>query len=119
MVKTVIATLRVIGFHSWPDAPAAVSYLAAPHRHEFLIRVEARVEDDNRQVEFHMLKREAKIALDKAFSSAPFDILADEYDFGLRSCEMIAQELQAAMRDPVSAIEVWEDQECGARVEFV
>lgn len=118
MIKTVIATFRVVGFHNWPNAPAAVAYLSAPHRHEFLIRVEARVENEDRQVEFHMLKREAKIALASAFEVATFGA-EDEYNFGYRSCEMIARELQEVMRDPVSAIEVWEDAECGARVEFV
>lgn len=118
MIKTVIATFRVVGFHSWPDAFAAVGYLASSHRHEFYIRVEVRVEDDDRQVEFHMLKRDSKLALASTFESAGYGSV-DEYDFGHRSCEMIAQELKNAIRERVSAIEVWEDQECGARVEFV
>jgi hypothetical protein len=116
MIKTVIATFKEVGFHCWPDAPAEVSYLSNPHRHEFLIRVEARVGHDDREIEFHMLKREAKLAMITAFDAAE---QGSEFQFGHRSCEMIAQHLYASIRYPVSAIEVWEDQENGARVEFV
>lgn len=110
MVKsTVIVTHRTPGFHYWPGAAGDVSYLAHRHRHLFLMVVGWPVEHDDRDVEFHTAQK----------------WIADSYkanhDFGAMSCEMIAKELWeklilAGYPTP-KWIEVWEDSECGARVE--
>lgn len=107
----VIITHRVPGFHCWPEAPDSVDYLSARHRHLFLLVVGWTVTDDDRQVEFHT----AQDWVRKSF--------AEVQDFGHRSCEMIAkglyEDLKACDEVPLpSFIEVWEDEECGARVEF-
>jgi hypothetical protein len=120
--KVVIAALDVVGFHGWPSAPAVVGYLADMHRHVFKVRVECTVTDPDRQVEFHMLKRRAFKLLCELYLPESADHL--ELMLGARSCEQIALDLCAAFKMdtagpwPISAIEVWEDAENGARVEF-
>jgi len=104
----VIVTHRQVGFHAWPNAPADVAYLAQQHRHLFTFRVECAVVDGDREIEFHTLQRAVRLALGDG-----------EYQWGARSCEHIAIVLRTLLSQfPVLAIEVWEDDECGARVEW-
>lgn len=110
--QTVIVTARVVGFHFWAAAPDEVSYLRANHRHEFHLRVEANVTDGDREVEFHILKRLVR----EATGGGELEI-----EYGPMSCEHIAVQLATKLKElgtTVSAIEVFEDGECGARVEF-
>ncbi len=114
---TVIATVKVNGFHHWEGAPAPVEYLASNHRHLFTFRVEVPVTTPDRQVEFHMLQGWVREALAHSYAAAPNGALL----FRGRSCETLASELATALDEHdihASAIEVWEDDECGARVEF-
>ena len=107
--QTIIVTMRAVGFHRWPDAPAEVAYLALNHRHEFHLRVEAVVSHGDRELEFHMLKRVVRELWDV------------EIEWGAMSCEHIAIRLADQLEErgkKVSAVEVFEDGECGARVEF-
>lgn len=116
MKTTVIITHRQIGFHCWPEAPATVDYLSDRHRHLFLIIVGWDVADDDRQVEFHLAQAQVR------------RMFLEVADFGHRSCEMIAKDLYADLIGSSDAdgrtvpapsfIEVWEDEECGSRVEF-
>jgi len=124
-----VVLLRVVGFHAWPDAPADVEHLRARHRHLFTLRVECAVRHSERDVEFHRLQRAVKHMLLDYYSrhatlpaNAPHDAIQtrpdDEFEFGARSCETIAQEIVERLYDwPITAVEVWEDDECGARVE--
>lgn len=89
-MTTVYATTDVVGFHSWPDAPAEVQYLASRHRHSFKIRIELEVRGNDRQVEFHMLKRAFHQYLGRGL--APHDEHG-EMAFGSMSCEDIASEI--------------------------
>lgn len=111
-----IATLKVkfsvAGLHNWPGAPEGRGYLRPLHRHRFVFQLEALVDGLNREIEFHDLQRDGKYKLAELFP-------ADEsllFQFGDFSCEMIAQEMILAMPH-LSAVEVWEDEECGARVD--
>lgn len=116
----VIVAVRVVGFHHWPDAPPEVGYLKDDHRHIFTVRVEWPVGHDDRDVEFHTAQRWMLAALAQLVGHAPHDV-AGPFRFGARSCEMVARELLTRLNGtlhPVpSAAEVWEDDECGARVE--
>lgn len=76
--RTVTVRFDVDGYHRWPAAPPARSYLEARHRHRFGFTVTIPVDHDERQVEFHDL-------LD--WCTSRFD---DEEEFGDRSCETIA-----------------------------
>lgn len=110
MKTTVMVTHRQVGFHCWPDAPIERAYLRQVHRHLFLIIASVHVHHDNRDVEFHDLQ----------------DMVRDHYqevhDFKSQSCETIARRLGDSLRVkhnlPVAWVEVWEDAEVGARVEF-
>lgn len=112
MTKT-ISTIRIPGFHNWPQAPNEVGYLGSKHRHLFTIRCEWPVHHDDRDVEFHLAQQAMRDVLEKWREG-------DVYEFEGMSCEMIARavgaRLEQSFREP-SAVEVWEDDECGARVE--
>lgn len=91
-------------------------YLAQEHRHLFKFRVEVNVNTD-RQVEFHDLHSLAVRALWLAYPRAKWSELA--LDFEDDSCETIAVTLAAELSLPgLRAVEVWEDDEFGARVEL-
>jgi hypothetical protein len=116
--RAVIATVDVVGFHCWPDAPDAVLYLAERHRHVFKIRCEFNVMGEDRDIEFHTAQGWIRAALKNGWG--------DPCNFGALSCEGIARELNVLLeRRPgkdagrwAQAIEVWEDGENGARVTF-
>ena len=115
----VIATHRVVGFHAWPDAPPEVAYLGSLHRHIFKVRVEAAVYGLNREVEFHMLKR---VMIDQLRIVAAEVTVDGEHRFGAMSCEMIALRLGLNLKGvsySISAVECWEDDENGSRVEWL
>lgn len=120
MRAKVIATFELGGFHQWPDAERllpVVGYLSDLHRHLFHFRVECSVLHHDRQVEFHMLRAAAVEAVEELATAR----LNGELLFGSRSCEMIATELGACLLSrnwPVVAVEVWEDRENGARVDW-
>lgn len=117
MNKKIICTFKVVGFHNWPQAPQKVSYLKARHRHLFKFRVEHCVSTGDRDVEFHSISASAQRCLEEMYEAS---YIEDGYDFGDRSCETIAMELVGELRHigySPSAIEVWEDDEHGARVE--
>lgn len=118
MRRIVLVTLREPGFHRWSSAPVdrGFDHLRQRHRHLFTIRVEWLVSDADRQVEFH----QAQAWVREAMAAFPCTELG--YEFGDRSCETIATELAAMIssvrRAGPSAVEVWEDDECGGRVEW-
>jgi len=107
---SIMVTHRVHGFHYWSAAPDEVAYLRARHRHLFLIIVSWAVKHDDRDVEFHIAQQWIR------------DVFPSVMDFGSKSCEMIARDLHsdlvAADRPAPRWVEVWEDDENGARVEF-
>ena len=116
-MKKIICTFSVVGFHYWPQAPQSVSYLKMRHRHLFKIKVEHPVEHEHRAVEFHTLAAETQSVIRDLYEPI---YIEDGYDFSDRSCETIASELLEALTKRVyapSAVEVWEDDEHGARVE--
>lgn len=117
MNSTVIATAQVVGFHAWPTAPAEVSYLADRHRHVFTFKCGVAVSGHDREIEFHILKREVLEAL-----AVGWPRTNGEFDFDNNSCEHLAAWLDCSLRSRchinASWIEVWEDNENGARLEF-
>lgn len=102
----VVATLRVEGFHRWPNAPDEVDFLRERHRHEFHIRVEREVEHDDRDVEIIMLKNAVRKHLHRLYGDPMF--------LGVMSCEMLARGLVDNFG--LFACEVLEDGENGAKV---
>ncbi len=107
--KIIIVRNRFEGLHCWPDAPEDVSFLRYPHRHLFYAKVGVRVQTDNREVEFFTLQREIQAVL----NTFP-------YDLGSRSCEQVALSIFESLWDGYNIvfIEVLEDDENGARIEW-
>lgn len=120
--KRVIVTVPFIGFHKWKGAPEPVAYLAEEHRHTFTFRVEVSVADSDREVEFHLLQQAVRRIVPE-FADKRATTLADlGIRFGFQSCEHLAERLGRRLIDDkfaVRAVEVWEDMECGARLEFL
>lgn len=118
VTTTVFATDSVIGFHRWPTAPEAVSYLRSRHRHKFGIRVEVSVVENDREVEFHLLRRGLESIL---WIGADIIEGTAEIDFGTRSCESMAHYIMDWLRQDFPGRDVYqvtvdEDGENGAVV---
>lgn len=113
---TVIVKLAVEGIHNFAKAKEMfppVGFLQYPHRHMFHIKASKEVFHDDRDVEFLMFKREIANWLHLQY----YDEVAGLLDFGGMSCEMIARILLEYFH--CDSVEVWEDDENGAKVERV
>lgn len=119
MKSTVIVKFGVPGFHAWKDAPPEVEYLAHEHRHIFTFRISVEVMHDDRDVEFHLLHALCIGVLEHAYESTT-RYGVHGLEFGGSSCEMIAKVIITHLLGEsykVDYVEVFEDDECGARVE--
>lgn len=87
-LRSVFVTYDFVGHHRWPDAPTDVGYLAGSHRHVFGVRVEVSVDGDNREIEYHTLKRQLLNAQRMRFNLIEN---TNEADLGAKSCEMVAE----------------------------
>lgn len=105
----------VEGFHNYPDASKnhgdRVKFLEQPHRHIFKFNCKKRVNHDNRDEEFILLKREALKYINRTYPTFETRV----YDFGSSSCEMIATRLLKQF--DFDSVEVSEDGENYAVVE--
>lgn len=109
IISEVYCTLKVEGIHNWPGCPFdEVAYLRDPHRHMFHIKAFTRVNHDDRDVEFIVLKHAIRDYLEDAY----WDEGSKCCYFGAMSCEMIARELIEEF--DLSSCEVSEDGENGA-----
>lgn len=122
VTTTVFATTEVVGFHQWLDAPNEVDYLRNVHRHKFGIRVELSVVENDREVEFHILRRGLEASMQQAWLGDGVEDGYVEYIFGPMSCEMIAGRLLDYLRSTYPGrilyrVTVDEDGENGATVE--
>lgn len=77
---------------SWDD----VSFLGVPHRHIFHFRVWLEVFHDDRDVEFIQFKRWLERLYDK-----------EVLQLNHKSCEMISDDLYAAIKDQYPGRDVW------------
>jgi len=112
----VIVKLQVEGIHNFALAKKMfpqVGFLQFPHRHMFHIKASKEVFHDDRDVEFITFKRDIVNWLHQHYYDASEDLL----DFGGMSCEMIARTLLEYFH--CDYVEVWEDDENGARVECI
>ena len=65
---------EIVGFHRYPTAPQFCLYLAAKHRHVFVIRASFRVEHNNRQLEINQQQNEIKTYLLDKYSTQEYYI---------------------------------------------
>lgn len=108
---------EVEGFHNYPDASKnhgdLVKFLEQSHRHIFKFNCKKRVNHDNRDEEFILLRRKVKQYINQNFPV--FESQCECYDFGSMSCEMIAKQLLKEF--DFDSVEVSEDGENYAVVE--
>lgn len=106
MAKFVDTYNSVVGFHRYPTAPQFCLYLAARHRHVFVVRCSFEVRHNNRQVEINEQQNKIEIYLCKKYGKP--------CEFGDMSCEDIAEEL--LMHFGASKVQVSEDDYGGATI---
>jgi hypothetical protein len=112
--KIVIVKLAVDGCHNFPMAAKLfpeVAFLSDRHRHMFNFTVACAVTHSDRDKEFIMLKRDIIDYINGEY----FSDLTRTCEFGPKSCEMLAEEVLKEF--DAEWVEVWEDNENGARVE--
>lgn len=111
-LKNIWVTFQKEGIHKYPAAledPKLkdVSFLGYPHRHIFHFKVMIEVFHDDRDIEFIMFKRELEQLYEINFLQLDY-----------KSCEMIADDLAAYIKDKYPGreltIDVSEDGENGA-----
>ena len=111
----IFITTQFEGLHRWKDAPEEVSFLRAYHRHIFHVRFEVDVTEEDREIEFVLLKRELTKLVNTLFAGTNLD----------DSCESIAKKIVDFMTrsygpcpNRAARCEVSEDGENGAIVEI-
>lgn len=118
-IKTSIwITFQKEGLHKYPAALKdpkleSVSFLGYPHRHIFHFKVFLEVFHDDRELEFIIEKR----WMENLYQAGTLEL-------NYKSCEMIAEELLASLKDRYGAhrhfkIEISEDKENGCLLEYV
>jgi len=105
----IVIQFKIEGIHQWKECPLdEVGYLRDLHRHEFHIRMEKKVDHNDRDIEIIMFKRQVISGLKKNFYSDQFNCC----NFGNMSCEAIAEYLMDKYN--CTLVEVLEDGENGA-----
>lgn len=121
--KHVVVKTNFDGIHQWSQCPyEEVSFLKNPHRHIFYVTLRVPVTNDDRQLEFFMLKR----ILDRDIIQSLYPMKNGIYQLGDKSCEMVATEIINKFRAVYKSLnlsymtcEVFEDNENGADVVWV
>lgn len=109
--SSIFITTEFEGIHCYPAAPEEVAFLRNPHRHMFQVRIDLEVMHNDRDVEFILFRRETDKMIRESITNMQH-----------RSCEMICEILLGYVmthypeRD--CTIEVSEDGENGARLEY-
>lgn len=113
MSSSICVQLQFELIHCWPKAPTEVLYLRSRHRHMAHVRAEIEVFDDDRELEFIMVKHylERWIDTDK-----------ECWDISI-SCEQIAKKVLAVLQSKYGdhrdiTVSVFEDGENGAVVKY-
>lgn len=104
---------QFVGLHYWKEAPYLVQFLRHPHRHIFHVTATFQVFNNNRELEFFMMKERINRCIKKTYFDREEPIITEE------SCEMIAQNIFEYLQLGallVIRVEVSEDGENGAIV---
>lgn len=108
---TMLAVVRTQfeAWHYWPDAPDEQKYLRDSHRHIFHVEVAAVQSHNNRDVEYHDMKRKLDRMLGMRYQRHLYE----------KSCEMVAQEVAEWGKVhgyEVAYVKIFEDNENGAHL---
>lgn len=118
MERTIVVKTQYEGIHCWPEAPDEVKFLRSLHRHIFNIEVEVEVHNDDRDIEFIMLKHQINHWLSLQFDDNGV------WQMGRLSCEQVAEMVidlvQERLRNTTRKItcRIDEDGENGAIVTY-
>ncbi len=105
LCTNIIVKSQFTALHHWPNCPFdEVSFLKNKHRHIFYITIKAKVNHNDRDLEFFMVKKE----LDKFLQ-------AYSYDLGAMSCEMICEDILSKF-SYINYACVMEDNENGSEI---
>lgn len=125
MPRTVVyCKTQVEGYHRWPDAQEVLGsahrelakVLSQLHRHMFHCTVAVEVSHTERDVEFVLLKRLVTTCLEAILTRQPPDI---EPTYSCeRLCLLLHDELACHLGNTVAFIQISEDDENGAIVDF-
>lgn len=114
---TVFLNTQYEGVHCYPEAPEPVAYLRVPHRHIFGVKVEVQVFDDDREIEFILLKHQVNGWLRSHFDGDGV------WQMGRLSCEQVCRGILKFLFDYLEypaqrymSVTVDEDGENGATV---
>jgi hypothetical protein len=113
---TIIVKFAVDGIHNFPAAEELypeVGFLQYPHRHMFHFTAAIKVTHSDRDKEFICVKRDMINYLTNRY----FDTCQRTLIFDSKSCEMLAEEILNQF--DCEWVEVWEDNENGARVDKI
>ena len=124
MRKKIIIKTSFRGTHNWPEAGQIagpeVSFLQNDHRHTFYVKVELSVSKSDREFEFFVLQKMVDNTINFLYEKNEDDFVIQ---LGRRSCETVAEEIIKQLRyilvNKELSVEVWEDDEVGARVEDI
>ena len=109
----IFVTTQFAGLHRWKDAPEEVSFLREYHRHMFHVRFEVEVSEEDREIEFILLKKELNRLVEILFVGTKLDASCET--IARRICDFMTRERrQCAGR--ACTCEVSEDGENGAIV---
>ncbi len=115
--RRIWVTFQKAGLHRYPQAStdknlSDVSYLGFTHRHLFKFKVAIEITHNDRDIEFHQFLNWLESLYDKQA------VLS----LNSKSCEMIAEDLAVELSKKYPgrtfSIDVSEDGECGAVLEF-
>jgi hypothetical protein len=104
--KLIVIKTQFEAIHCWPECPIEeVSFLRTPHRHVFHVTVKWKVEHNDRDKEFILMKRSVTEFCRNVVDN-------HNNDLGRRSCEDIADMIHNAYLD-ACFVSVFEDNENG------
>lgn len=110
MKSSILVKTSFEGWHQYTNAPEEVEFLRHPHRHMFFVEAEIEVWDDDRELEFVIVKR----MLNQYLYTKPFS--------GECSCEQMSKQiinyLIQKLGDRNMCVTVLEDNENGGRVYY-
>lgn len=63
MKKAIFVKYEFVGYHKWKDAPDEVGFLRNEHRHMFHVEIEFKIDHNDRDLEFFLMREEIKRAV--------------------------------------------------------
>lgn len=77
------------GCHCWASAPAEVAFLRNEHRHIFKVKLSIEVKEDDRELEFFMVKKRLDVVIEHTTAKSVSKAF---------SCEQFAKQFLVGMR---------------------